>query len=207
MHMNTPQKFKLGDLVRKTKGSQWSGTVVGTYSTELTPEGYAVESGTEKGSVQIYPAGALERAAAATESLQAEVERLRKASVPVCVGRPLIQILAAEGQWVSEDGQGLIAADGLFRKDPYIELEKLRAEALPVSLVEAASRPAGSVSTIHQCDAQACCNQIATLQRKVEAVSVLLTAVRVASCLGAYTDDYVRQEANAALDEWNKANK
>lgn len=53
-------KFQLGDRVRKTKGSQWHGTVVGTYSTELTPEGYAVESATEKGSVQIYPAAALE---------------------------------------------------------------------------------------------------------------------------------------------------
>jgi hypothetical protein len=53
-------KFKLGDLVKKVSGSQWHGTVVGTYSTELTPEGYAVESDTEKGSVQIYPAKALE---------------------------------------------------------------------------------------------------------------------------------------------------
>lgn len=137
--MNTPQKFKLGDIVRKTKGSQWSGTVVSTYSTALTPEGYAVESSTEKGSVQIYPAAALERVDAATESLQAEVERLRKASVPVCVGRPLIQILAAEGQWVSEDGQGLIAADCLFRKDPYIELEKLRGQVEAVEGLRAAA--------------------------------------------------------------------
>ena len=53
-------KFKIGDHVRKTKGSQWKGTVVGTYSTTLTPEGYAVESSTELGSVQIYPASALE---------------------------------------------------------------------------------------------------------------------------------------------------
>lgn len=53
-------KFKRGDTVRKIKGSQWSGKVVGEYSTELTPEGYAVESSTEKGSVQIYPAAALE---------------------------------------------------------------------------------------------------------------------------------------------------
>lgn len=52
--------FQLGDHVRKTKGSQWRGRVVGTYSTSLTPEGYAVESDTEKGSVQIYPVGALE---------------------------------------------------------------------------------------------------------------------------------------------------
>ena len=53
-------KFRFGDLVRKTKGSQWHGRVVGTYSTELTPDGYAVESATERGSVQIYPAAALE---------------------------------------------------------------------------------------------------------------------------------------------------
>lgn len=53
-------KFQIGDEVRKVKGSQWHGRVVGTYSTDLTPEGYAVESSTEKGSVQIYPAAALE---------------------------------------------------------------------------------------------------------------------------------------------------
>lgn len=61
--MDTPKnftKFDFGDEVRKVKGSQWSGKVVGFYSTELTPEGYAVESSTEKGSVQIYPASALE---------------------------------------------------------------------------------------------------------------------------------------------------
>ena len=53
-------KFKLGDSVRKIKGSRWSGTIVGTYSSSLTDEGYAVESSTELGSVQIYPAAALE---------------------------------------------------------------------------------------------------------------------------------------------------
>ena len=61
--MDTPKnftKFDFGDTVRKVKGSQWSGKVVGFYSTALTPEGYAVESSTEKGSVQIYPASALE---------------------------------------------------------------------------------------------------------------------------------------------------
>ena len=47
-------------MVKKVSGSQWHGKIVGTYSTELTPEGYAVESHTEKGSVQIYPAKALE---------------------------------------------------------------------------------------------------------------------------------------------------
>lgn len=53
-------KFKIGDRVRKIKGSSWQGIIVGTYSTELTPIGYAVESEREKGSVQIYPEAALE---------------------------------------------------------------------------------------------------------------------------------------------------
>lgn len=53
-------RFRIGDRVRKTKGSRWQGKVVGTYSTSLTPEGYAVESETEIGSVQIYPVSALE---------------------------------------------------------------------------------------------------------------------------------------------------
>lgn len=53
-------KFKRGDTVKKTKGSEWHGTVVGEYSSSLTEEGYAVESWTERGSVQIYPAAALE---------------------------------------------------------------------------------------------------------------------------------------------------
>ena len=57
--MFTNGKFKLGDLVEKIKGSNWHGVVVGFYSTELTPEGYAVESILERGSVQIYPASAL----------------------------------------------------------------------------------------------------------------------------------------------------
>lgn len=53
-------KFKLGDMVEKVKGADWHGKVVGTYSTELTPEGYCVESLYEYGSVQIYPASALQ---------------------------------------------------------------------------------------------------------------------------------------------------
>lgn len=53
-------KFSRGDLVRKRSGSQWQGRVVGEYSTALTTEGYAVESEAHAGSVQIYPAAALE---------------------------------------------------------------------------------------------------------------------------------------------------
>lgn len=53
--------FQSGDTVRKKSGSEWEGRVVGTYSTDLTPEGYCVESSTHAGSVQIYPAAALVR--------------------------------------------------------------------------------------------------------------------------------------------------
>jgi dihydrofolate reductase (trimethoprim resistance protein) len=60
---DTHRTFGIGDNVRKVRGSQWHGRVVGWYSTELTPEGYVVESDRERGSVQIYPASALERAA------------------------------------------------------------------------------------------------------------------------------------------------
>lgn len=53
-------KFARGDMVRKRSGSAWEGRVCGEYSTSLTPEGYAVESAAHPGSVQIYPAAALE---------------------------------------------------------------------------------------------------------------------------------------------------
>lgn len=56
----TNPRFSIGQRVRKTKGSEWQGCIVGWYSTALTPEGYAVESEAHNGSVQIYPASALE---------------------------------------------------------------------------------------------------------------------------------------------------
>lgn len=55
----SPSTFRIGDLVKKVSGSAWQGRIVGTYSTALTPEGYAVESASHPGSVQIYPAKAL----------------------------------------------------------------------------------------------------------------------------------------------------
>jgi dihydrofolate reductase (trimethoprim resistance protein) len=53
------KEWPLGTRVTKTKGSKWTGKIVGYYSTMLTPEGYCVESETETGSVQIYPRAAL----------------------------------------------------------------------------------------------------------------------------------------------------
>lgn len=51
--------FLLGQRVTKTRGSSWTGHIVGFYSTGLIPEGYCVESENEPGSVQIYPLSAL----------------------------------------------------------------------------------------------------------------------------------------------------
>lgn len=67
-----PRKFKLGDHVCKTKGSSWIGHVVGFYSTELTPVGYAVESSRERGSVQIYPEAALKLIGHASPLIEGE---------------------------------------------------------------------------------------------------------------------------------------
>lgn len=53
--------FFVGTRVKKRNGAEWKGRIVGWYSTELTPEGYAVESEFHRGSVQIYPVSALER--------------------------------------------------------------------------------------------------------------------------------------------------
>lgn len=52
--------YDYGTRLRKKSGSEWQGKVVGFYSTEFTPEGYAIESEAHRHSVQIYPVGALE---------------------------------------------------------------------------------------------------------------------------------------------------
>gem|GEM_PF-4125388 len=59
--------FYIGAYVEKKSGSSWRGFIVGSYSTDLTPIGWAVESETEKGSVQIYPEKALRPATRPTE--------------------------------------------------------------------------------------------------------------------------------------------
>lgn len=50
----------MGTRLRKKSGSSWQGRVVGYYSTTLTDIGYCIESEREPGSVQLYPAKALE---------------------------------------------------------------------------------------------------------------------------------------------------
>lgn len=54
------KEMPLGTRVRKVRGSEWQGRVVGYYTTDLTDYGIAVESEVHKGSVQIYPIAAME---------------------------------------------------------------------------------------------------------------------------------------------------
>ena len=53
-------KFRIGDRVRKKRGSSWHGKVCGYYQSSYTSEGYNIESEREPGSTQIYPVDALE---------------------------------------------------------------------------------------------------------------------------------------------------
>ncbi|MAU19188.1 MAG: hypothetical protein CMH13_01485 [Martelella sp.] len=77
-------KFLRGDPVRKRAGSSWHGIIVGEYSTDLTSEGYCVESLFEKGSVQIYPAAALELITTAKPPTRQEfIDRFVKKMVEV----------------------------------------------------------------------------------------------------------------------------
>jgi len=105
-------RFKLGDHVRKTKGSEWEGRVVGTYSTTLTPEGYAVESDAHSGSVQIYPASALEPA---TPTVDAAFAVLAKGRCPKC-GGIMLPGVALESTLVAGDkdlgGDGITVSPG-----------------------------------------------------------------------------------------------
>ena len=82
-------KFGIGASVRKKSGSAWSGTICGTYSTSLTPEGYAVESDAHPGSVQIYPAAALEltlahEARERTQRQTSSSDERRPEDAPIC---------------------------------------------------------------------------------------------------------------------------
>lgn len=52
--------FDFGERVRKISSSEWNGRVCGYYVTDQTSCGACVESEREVGSVQIYPARALE---------------------------------------------------------------------------------------------------------------------------------------------------
>jgi hypothetical protein len=56
-----------------------------------------------------------------------KLERERDAArVPICIGRPIIEILAKEGMWTSMNGNSVVAADCLFRQNPYQGNDKVQ---------------------------------------------------------------------------------
>ena len=76
----------------------------------------------------------LTKAADEVTRLREENARLREATTPICIGRRIIGILAEEGAWTSENGASVIAADELFRNDPYEENARLREKVSRVRL-------------------------------------------------------------------------
>lgn len=59
-------------------------------------------------------------------ALARKMERERNAArVPICIGRPIIEILAKEGMWTSINGSSVVAADCLFGRNPYQENDAL----------------------------------------------------------------------------------
>jgi hypothetical protein len=67
------------------------------------------------------------------DALEAQAERIAELEVPLCIGQRTIGIMAEEGCWQSENGRAVVAADELFRQDPYAriaELEEALREAL-----------------------------------------------------------------------------
>lgn len=111
------RKFKRGDRVRKLSGSEWKGRIVGEYSTSLTPEGYAVESDTEKGSVQIYPVGELELVGEDAEAdVSALVEALSSLLESLCIHKPEDILGRAKGTWSVEAVEAARAALAAHRK-------------------------------------------------------------------------------------------
>ena len=57
--------------------------------------------------------------------------RIAELEVPLCIGRRTIGIMAEEGMWQSENGRAVVAADELFRQDPYARIAELEAALKP----------------------------------------------------------------------------
>lgn len=72
-------RWGLGAKLGKKRGSSWRGTVCGFYSTPHTPEGYCIASEFEPGSVQVWPAAALEELMPSDWPAARRVEHLREA--------------------------------------------------------------------------------------------------------------------------------
>jgi len=65
----------------------------------------------------------------AADAIEAQAKRIAELEVPLCIGQRTIGIMAEEGCWQSENGRAVVAADELFKQDPYeriAELEKFK---------------------------------------------------------------------------------
>lgn len=72
-----------------------------------------------------------ERIAELEDALEAQAKRIACLEAPLCIGETTIRILAKEGAKVFENGQGLVAADELFKQDPYDRIAELSAALKP----------------------------------------------------------------------------
>jgi hypothetical protein len=111
-HNNYDNIFRKGKVATTTEPKPEDAEATCSSSSD-TPETDAatlratdIEGGGEFDAVHVQVAKRLER------------ER-NAARIPICIGRPIIEILAEEGAWASTNGNSVIASDCLFRKNPY----------------------------------------------------------------------------------------
>ena len=71
--------------------------------------------------------------------------RIAELEVPLCIGRRTIGIMAEEGMWQSEDGRAVVAADELFRQDPYARIAELEAALKPFADIDVSNCADGRV--------------------------------------------------------------
>lgn len=67
----------------------------------------------------------------AADVIEALEKRIAVLSAPPCIGETTIRLLAKEGACEWEDGRAVVAADDLFRQDPYTRIAELEAALKP----------------------------------------------------------------------------
>jgi len=108
--------------------------------------------------------------------------RIQELEVPLCIGRPIIGLLAKEGGWTSSNGRSVVAADELFGSDPYERIAELEATAkapLPgevAGLIEglrayAKTSLAAAPSMIEQCMEWKAATALERMAREIERLS------------------------------------
>lgn len=73
----------------------------------------------------------------AADALEAQAARIAELEVPLCIGKRTIGIMAEEGCWQSSNGRAVVAADELFKQDPYARIAELEEAIEPFRRVKA----------------------------------------------------------------------